>query len=260
MTGHVPEFGGHDAETVGHDAPKYATRSPTAGSGLPKRTGRRRAADHLGQTRRGLRTLQLRHLRDDSVQQIGAFIGQRTGPRGQRLFNPMSPETTERRRPHAKRSGIEFEEERAWVSFYRRVGHDLALATEVLAQLEADPAKKHAHLALLLCCKESLRSHKARQARNKRIGQFVRWLCHGLFTAPMRMLRRGGDIAVECLPETGKEPAVRQVRRLTRKAEFARAQSAFGPQADFSAATPTAAGAETATAGSSQGLATRSAA
>jgi hypothetical protein len=25
MTGHVPEFGGHDAETVGHDGPKYAT-------------------------------------------------------------------------------------------------------------------------------------------------------------------------------------------------------------------------------------------
>jgi hypothetical protein len=24
MTGHVPEFGGHDAETLGHDAPKYA--------------------------------------------------------------------------------------------------------------------------------------------------------------------------------------------------------------------------------------------
>ncbi|WP_372528735.1 GDP-mannose 4,6-dehydratase, partial [Piscinibacter sp.] len=24
MTGHVPEFGGHDAETVGHDGPKYA--------------------------------------------------------------------------------------------------------------------------------------------------------------------------------------------------------------------------------------------
>ena len=31
----------------------------------------------------------------------------------------------------------------------------------------------------------------------------------------------GADIAVECLPETGKEPAVRQVRRLTREAEFA---------------------------------------
>jgi hypothetical protein len=24
MTGHVPEIGGHDAETVGHDGPKYA--------------------------------------------------------------------------------------------------------------------------------------------------------------------------------------------------------------------------------------------
>jgi hypothetical protein len=24
MTGHVPEFGGHAAETVGHDGPKYA--------------------------------------------------------------------------------------------------------------------------------------------------------------------------------------------------------------------------------------------
>jgi hypothetical protein len=24
MTGHVPEIGGHDAETAGHDGPKYA--------------------------------------------------------------------------------------------------------------------------------------------------------------------------------------------------------------------------------------------
>jgi len=26
MTGHVPEFGGHDAETAGHDGPKYALK------------------------------------------------------------------------------------------------------------------------------------------------------------------------------------------------------------------------------------------
>ena len=25
MTGHVPEFGGHDAETARHDGPKYAS-------------------------------------------------------------------------------------------------------------------------------------------------------------------------------------------------------------------------------------------
>lgn len=41
------------------------------------------------------------------------------------------------------------------------------------------------------------------EARNKRIGQFVRWLCHRLFVTPLvtlrRMLRRSGDLAVECL-------------------------------------------------------------
>jgi hypothetical protein len=143
----------------------------------------------------------------------------------------MSPEKTERARPRAKRFGVEFEEERAWVTFYRRVGHDVTIATEVLNQLEADPEMKRTHLALYLCCKESLRSHKARQARNKRIGQFVRWLCSGLFAAPARLLRRGGDIALECLPETAKEPAAPQVRRLTRETEFARAQAAFDPKA-----------------------------
>ena len=47
----------------------------------------------------------------------------------------MSPE---RPRPHARRSGIELEEERAWVGFYQRVGRDPAIAAEVMAQLEAD--------------------------------------------------------------------------------------------------------------------------
>ena len=58
-------------------------------------------------------------------------------------------------KPHsrAKRTGIEYEEERAWVSFYKRVGNDLALATEVLSQLESDPEIKRSHLALYLCCK-----------------------------------------------------------------------------------------------------------
>ena len=81
----------------------------------------------------------------------------------------MVPEKPEKVRPRAKRFGVEFEEERAWVSFYRRVRHDATLATEVLAQLEADPEMKRKHLALVLCCKESLRGHKSRRARNKRI-------------------------------------------------------------------------------------------
>ena len=156
----------------------------------------------------------------------------------------MSPEKTERARPRAKRFGVEFEEERAWVTFYRRVGHDATIAAEVLTQLEADPEMKRTHLALYLCCKESLRSHKARQARNKRIGQFVRWLCSGLFTAPAHLLRRGGDMALECLPETAKEPAAPQVRRLTREAEFARAQASFDPQAAVPAVAPATMGVE----------------
>lgn len=147
--------------------------------------------------------------------------------------------------PRAKRTSVSSEEERAWVSFYRRVGHDLAIATEVLAQLEADPEMKRAHLALYLCCKESLRLHKARDARNKRIGQFVRQVCHGLLVVPAqglrRALRRSGDLAVECLPETSREPAARQVRKLSREPEFAQAASTFEQTASHGPAAPAAA-------------------
>ena len=173
----------------------------------------------------------------------------------------MSPEKP---RPRAKRSGVEFEEERAWVTFYRRVGHDVAIATEVLAQLDADPDMKRAHLALYLCCKESLRMHKARQARNKRVGQFVRWLCHGLFVAPSqglrRALHRGGDMAIECLPTTVREPAVPQVRELTREPEFAQAASSFGPQATLPTVAPATSDLATQTSRGTRSKATRAAA
>jgi len=152
--------------------------------------------------------------------------------------NTMFPEKPG---PRSKRSGVEHEEERAWVSFYCRVRADVAIATEVLAQLEADPQSKRAHLALYLCCKESLRMHKVRQSRNKRIGHFVRWFCRGLFIAPLQNMRRalhqGGDIAVECLPEPAMEPAVAQVRQLTRESEFAQAASGLGQLATTEPAT-----------------------
>ena len=148
-------------------------------------------------------------------------------------------------RPRARRCGIEFEEERAWVGFYRRVGRDAAIAAEVMAQLEADVDMKRTHLALYLCCKESLRVHKARQARDKRIGQFVRGLGQALVVRPMLGLRmrlgHGGDLAVECLPDTRKEPALQQVRRLGRDAEFAAAQASFEQQGSSTVAVTTAA-------------------
>jgi hypothetical protein len=144
----------------------------------------------------------------------------------------MSQEKTQRTR--TRRSGVDVEEEKAWISFYRRVGHP-AIAVEVMHQLESNPEMKRMHLALYLRCKESLRTQKARQARNKRIGQFVRMLGGALLVAPViairKLLRHSGDIAVECLPEGSKEPAVRQVRGLAQETEFAQAQSAFDRQA-----------------------------
>lgn len=113
----------------------------------------------------------------------------------------MSPE----KRPRPKRSGIETEEERTWVEFYRRARSDAALAAEVLVQLERDVEMKRSHLALYLSCKETLRREKARQTRNKRIGFFVRWLTHTLLVVPWQALREFGgesrDIAIEMLPE-----------------------------------------------------------
>ena len=141
----------------------------------------------------------------------------------------------EKSRSRAQRTCIDTEEARAWVGFYRRVGHDPAIAAEVITELEADPEMKRAHLALYLCCRESLRLHQAREARNKRVGQFVRGLCHGLLVQPVltlqRRLRHGRDMAVECLPEVAKESAAAQVRRLPRKTAVAAARTTFEPRA-----------------------------
>ena len=129
-----------------------------------------------------------------------------------------------------RRSSVAFEEEKAWIAFYRRV-NDPAIAAELIQYFDADPDLKRAHPALYLRCKQALRNHKERQARAKRIGQFVSMLLATAVLQPLsalrRMLRTGSDIAVECLPPIASEPAVRQVKTLTRKSEFATAQHNF---------------------------------
>lgn len=151
--------------------------------------------------------------------------------------------SSDKPRPRVRRSSIETEEERAWIGFYQRVGRDPVIANEVLAQLESDPEMKRTHLALYLGCKESLRRHKARQARNLRIGLFVRRLCHGLFVRPWRSLqsglRDGSDLAVECLPQVTKEPAVAQIGRRTQEAKLATARTAFGQHGTEPSPAPT---------------------
>lgn len=130
----------------------------------------------------------------------------------------------------AKRSAVEIEEERAWVRFYRQVGQ-ADIAAEVLAQLDTDAQARHDHLALYLSCRESLRAHKARTQRNKRIGQFVRQAGRVLVAEPLRALRqktsRAIDLLVECLPEMRREPATAKVRQLRHDAEVARAHAEF---------------------------------
>jgi hypothetical protein len=142
--------------------------------------------------------------------------------------------SVEKPRPRARRS-IEAEEARAWVGFYRRAGTDPEIAAEVLAQLESDPEMKRVHLALYLRCRESLRCDQARQARNQRIGQFIRWLGRAVLIQPFaglrRSLRHGADMAVACLPAAVDEPAQAQLRRLAQDAEFASAHPTFGQSA-----------------------------
>lgn len=138
-------------------------------------------------------------------------------------------------RPRSRRFGVEFEEEKVWVSFYRRV-LDPAIAVEVLNQLEADPEMKRTHLALYLRCKESLRCQKIRNARNKRIGQFVRMLCNAIFVVPViairRLLRHSGDVALECMPEVAKEPAAPRVGKLSKSSEVFQEKRKFAVPAD----------------------------
>ena len=92
-------------------------------------------------------------------------------------------------RSKPKRSGIEKEEERTWVSFYRRARRDAGVANEVLTQLEADPDSKRAHLALYLCCRQTLRRHKARQQRNRRAAQAARRCVQSVLDAVTGLFR-----------------------------------------------------------------------
>lgn len=144
-------------------------------------------------------------------------------------------------RARPRRTAVATEEERAWVSFYQRVGRDPAIALEVLAQLDADAEMKREHLALYLCCRESLRLHEARDARNQRIGRFVRWILGSLFVrlplALRRTFGRGGDVAVACLPDTAVEPAILQVQRLSADSTVRTARNRFKAETSVPAAT-----------------------
>lgn len=128
----------------------------------------------------------------------------------------MSEPSVNRRSGRPHRSPVLIEEEKAWVSFYRRVG-DASFATEVIELLTGDPELKRTHLALYLRCSETIRIARERQARARRIGSFVRGLCAGVVYGPFRAFRAirraSAEVATECLPEV-PEPAQQQIKRI----------------------------------------------
>jgi hypothetical protein len=127
------------------------------------------------------------------------------------------------------------EEDRAWAQLYASVGQ-AATAEEVVKQLDADVPARHCHLALYLRARTTLRERKAIEARNQRIGAFVRSVVAFLVIGPFGLLRSmlssGSDVAVEMLPPARRDPAKVRVRSLTSDPEFARAAERFAASAD----------------------------
>lgn len=109
------------------------------------------------------------------------------------------------RLPH-QRHGISREEEKLWIGFYHRVHRDPALARELLALMKADAVMRREHLALYLCCRESLRIEQQRLWRDQQIAGVVRRVIVEPWRALRRLWQRAGAITVQCLPESSPQP------------------------------------------------------
>lgn len=143
----------------------------------------------------------------------------------------MSPQPHPKQPQRPRRTGVDIEEDKVWVGFYEEVRGDAAIAKEIKTLLDDDPNMKHSRQGLYLMCQRKLRLEKERQARNDRIGHFVRGLFTAVFidfpNALRQATRNGGDIAVACLPEVPNDPAQQQVQRLTAQPKYKQAHEAF---------------------------------
>jgi hypothetical protein len=140
------------------------------------------------------------------------------------------------------------EEDRAWAQLYASVGQ-ACTAEEVVKQLDADAEARRSHLALYLRAKTTLRERRAADARNQRIGAFVRTTVRSVtaivVVGPLHILRllrsllsTASAVAEQMLPPARKDPAKARVTALTRDPEFAKAAERFTATAD--GATPSA--------------------
>ena len=147
-----------------------------------------------------------------------------------------APEHAQQPRPlDPEQSRRTVEEDRAWAQLYASVGQ-AATAEEVVKQLDADAEARRSHLALYLRAKTTLRERRVADARNQRIGAFVRSVVTIVVVGPFRVLRSlmstGSDVAVEMLPPARRDPAKARVSTLTRDPEFAKAAERFTATAD----------------------------
>lgn len=107
------------------------------------------------------------------------------------------------------------EEDRAWCHIYRSA-RDPAVAAEVVQHLRNDAEAARCHLALYLCCRETLRVHRERIARRQRIGRVMRRFFRAFASTPVAIVRKllGGndeDRFVELDPQISTPRAVRRV-------------------------------------------------
>ncbi|MRV70604.1 hypothetical protein GJ700_02575 [Duganella sp. FT92W] len=111
------------------------------------------------------------------------------------------------------RTTLEREEAKIWVRIYGQA-NDPVLAAELLQLLNSDAHIKAKHLGLYLRCRQSLRLHKERQARVKRMAYILRLAMRCLFVLPAhivfrigvglrRALHFGRDVALEACPQEG---------------------------------------------------------
>jgi hypothetical protein len=126
------------------------------------------------------------------------------------------------------------EEDRAWAQLYAAI-HQPSAAEEVVKQLDADAQSKRNHLALYIRAKTTLREQKVSEARNQRVGAFVRMALTIMVMGPVRFAAKAyvavRDVALAAMPPAQKEPATARARGLKTDPEFASSTDLFSSSA-----------------------------
>jgi len=116
------------------------------------------------------------------------------------------------------------EEDRAWCHLYRSA-RDPAVAAEVVQHLRNDPDAARCHLALYLCCRQTLRAHRERIARRQRIARATRRFLRALASTPAAIIRKllGNDDArpIDPTARLSAPRALQRIRDLPARIELA---------------------------------------